>query len=199
MAGRLYTARYANIPHLHVHVQITRCGHTTAVSAQPRIPSNVPRPFPVLGVGSGHETSYRYTTTIAGKIFNYRRVVDQLDQKQGAADMEWNCSSNYWYEPCGHVVTGDLSIIRDVKQRNLIKKGPMYREQNNIDWKVNARNCKEAVSKYMRKWASRMEVDRRVLRDWEKTVHECIDKRVRSLTKQHVHKRKKHVLRNKVH
>ena len=29
----------------------------TAVSAQPRIPSNVPRPFPILGVWSGHETT----------------------------------------------------------------------------------------------------------------------------------------------
>ena len=125
-------------------------------------------------------------------------MVDQLNLKQGTADMECSCSSsNYRYEPCGHVVTGDLSIIRGVKLRNLIKKGPMYREQNNIDWNVNMRNCKEAVSKYMRKWASRMEVDRQVLRDWEKTVHECIDKRVRSLKKQHVNKRKKHVLRNK--
>ncbi len=34
----------------------------TAVSAQPRIPSNVPRPFPILGVGSGHETIHREST-----------------------------------------------------------------------------------------------------------------------------------------
>ena len=47
----------------------------------------------------------------------------------------------------GHVVTGDLSIIRDVKLRNLIKKGPTYREQNNIDWRVNVKNCKAAVTK----------------------------------------------------
>ena len=38
-----------------------------------------------------------------------------------------NCnSSNYKYEACGHIVTGDLNIIKDVKLRNLIKKGPTY-------------------------------------------------------------------------
>ena len=47
------------------------------------------------------------------------------------------------------------------------KKGPTYREQNNIDWKVNRRNCKEAVTKYMRIWARVAGADRRVLRDWE--------------------------------
>lgn len=49
----------------------------------------------------------------------------------------------------------------------------------------------------MRKWANRVEVD--ILRDWQKTVHECIEKRVWSLKQLHVNKRKKHVLRNKVH
>ena len=41
--------------------------------------------------------------------------------------------------------------------------------------------------------------DRRVLRDWEKTVHECIDERVRFLKQRRLNKRKKQVLRNKVH
>ena len=51
-------------------------------------------------------------------------------------------SSRYKYESCGHVVTGELSIIKDVKLRNLISKGPAYREQNSIDWKMNLKNCK---------------------------------------------------------
>ena len=75
------------------------------------------------------------------------------------------------YESCGHVVTGDLSIIKDVKLRNLISKGPAYREQNNIDWRVNLKNCKAAVSRYGKKWAKEANVDRCVLRDWEKTVY----------------------------
>ena len=33
----------------------------------------------------------------------------------------------------GHVVTGDLRVIKDAKVRELVNKGPSYREQNNID------------------------------------------------------------------
>ena len=101
-----------------------------------------------------------YTRTIAGKIFNNRRAVEELDMNNGTAGMECRCNSSpYKYEPCGHVVTGDLNIIEDIKLRNLIRKGPSCREQNNIDWKVNVKNCKEAVSRYTKKWATRADVD----------------------------------------
>ena len=42
-------------------------------------------------------------------------------------------------------------------------------------------------------------VDRQILRDWEETVHECIEQRVRCLKQRHVNRRKKHVLKNRVH
>ena len=101
---------------------------------------------------------YRHTRTRVYRTC--RKVVEDLDMDAGTAGMDCSCSSsNYKYEPCGHVVTGDLSIITDVKLRNLIKKGPTYREQNNIDWRVNVKNCKEAVTKYFRKWAKTMDVD----------------------------------------
>ena len=99
----------------------------------------------------------------------------------------WTCS--YWR----------FSIIRDVKLRNLIRKGPVFREQSNIDWEVNLKNCKASVSKYVKKWARIASVDRQVLRDWEETVHECIEQRVRCLKQRHVNRRKKHVLKNRVH
>ena len=51
--------------------------------------------------------------------------------------------------------------------KNLIKKGPSYREQNNIDWKVNEKTSKEADSRYYQKWAKAACVDKRVFRDWK--------------------------------
>ena len=63
--------------------------------------------------------SYTYTKTIAGKIFNHRKVVEELDMDNGTDDIKCSCSSSsYRYEPCGHIVTGDLSIIRDITLRN---------------------------------------------------------------------------------
>ena len=139
--------------------------------------------------------SYTYTKTIAGKIFNHRKVVEELDMDNGTDDIECSCSSSsYRYEPCGHIVTGDLSIIRDITLRNLIKKGPSYREQNNIDWKVNEKTSKEAVSRYHQKWAKAACVDKRVLRDWKEAMYSCIDERIKILQQLHLNKRKKQVL-----
>ena len=51
----------------------------------------------------------------------------------------------------------------------------------------------------MKKWARIASVDRQFLRDWEETVHECIEQRMRYLKQQHVNRRKKYVLKNRVH
>ena len=78
--------------------------------------------------------SFKYTKTISEKIFNQKKVVEDLDVDIGTRDMCSNCSTNkYCYSPVGHVVTGDLNIIKDAKLRSLIEKGPSYREQNCIN------------------------------------------------------------------
>ena len=149
------------------------------------IPNYLKGPPPIV--------SYTYTRTIGGKIFNNRRAVEELDVENGTEGMQCSCSSSeYKYDLCGHVLTGDLSIIRDVQLRNLIRKCPVFREQN---------NCKASVSKYVKKWARKPSVhaDRQVLRDWEETVHECIEQRVRCLKQRHINRRKKHVLKNRIH
>ena len=94
------------------------------------------------------------SNTIAGKIFNQKKVVKELDVNVGTRDMCCSCSqSRYCYTLVGHVVTGDLNILRDAKLRNLIEKGPSYREQNCIDWSITEKLFRETVVKYKRKWS----------------------------------------------
>ena len=144
--------------------------------------------------------SYTYTRTISGKIFNQKRVIEGLDFDIGTRDMSCNCStSKYCYEPVGHVITGDLTIIRDAKLRTLISKGPSYREQNCVNWKINREICTQAVAAYKRKWAKRERVDYRVLNKWEHTFNECIERRIRLLESKHMNKRRRHILRARRH
>ena len=91
--------------------------------------------------------SYSYTKTIASIVFNQKKVVEKLDFDSGTEDMQCDCSTcKYCYEPAGHVVTGDLSIIRDAMLRALVEKGPSCREQNSINWKINEDICRRAVA-----------------------------------------------------
>ena len=77
----------------------------------------------------------------------------------------------------------------------MIAKGPNYRDQNNINWNVNSKICKEAVSKYKVKWSKKVKVDRRMLNEWEITVHGCIDRRIQQLRPKHINK---HVFKDKL-
>ena len=144
--------------------------------------------------------SFRYTKTIAGKIFNQKKVVKGLDVNVGSNNVSCECvTSKYCYDPVGHVVTGDLTVIKDTKLRALIEKGPSYREQNYVDWRVTEKLCREAVSKYKRKWSRKENVVLSVLNEWECKVNECVKKRIASLRNKHINRRKGHILKKKRH
>ena len=99
---------------------------------------------------------YTYSKSIASKILNHNKVVEELDFDVGIKDMKCECrSSKFCYSPAGHIVTGDLKLIKDIKLRNMIDSQRNYREQNNINWNVNSKICKEAVSKYKVKWSNK--------------------------------------------
>ena len=126
--------------------------------------------------------------------------MEELEVDSGTKDMYCDCSkSKYCYEPAGHVITGDLTIVRDAKLRGLIEKGPSFREQNCINWSINESLCKEAVAKYKRKWSRKERVDIRALNEWECKVNECIEKRIRSLKSRHINRRSMHILRSRKH
>ena len=56
------------------------------------------------------------------------------------------------YQPYGHVITGHLSIIPNSKLRDLIAKGPKYREPCKVDWDKNLLLLCEAVDQYALQW-----------------------------------------------
>ena len=144
--------------------------------------------------------SYSYTRTISGRIFNQKSVVEELDLTRGTEGMCCDCSnSSYCYEPAGHVMTGDLTIIWDAKLRSLVRKGPSYREQNYIDWNINERLCREAVAKYKHRWSTREGVDVSAFNEWECKLNECIRRKIASLRKKCINKRTKHVLKSRKH
>ena len=76
--------------------------------------------------------SYSYTKTIAGKIFNFKQTINDLDFEVHVGTQNLSCSchdSLFRCDPVGHVVTGNLRIVENRKLRKLLSKGPSYREQ----------------------------------------------------------------------
>ena len=65
-------------------------------------------------------------------FFNHKAVIKDIDFSMKTFYMTCNCSSSrFLYAPAGHVITGNLDIVKNTELRNLINKGPSFREQNN--------------------------------------------------------------------
>ena len=139
--------------------------------------------------------SYSYTKTIAGKIFNFKQSIKDLDFEIGTTNLSCDCHvSDFRYEPVGHVVTGNLGIVENKKLRKLLSKGPSYREQNNINWDTNQKIIKKAVRAYKVQWAKKEKVDSRTLDEWECRIIETVQARTDRLRKKGKNQRKKYVL-----
>ena len=68
--------------------------------------------------------SYQYTNTVANKLFDFSSTLSNLDITNYLSNPQ-HCQCNtakFWYEPHGHVITGDLMVIENVKLRELVTK-----------------------------------------------------------------------------
>ena len=68
--------------------------------------------------------SYQYTNTVANKLFNFSSTLSNLDITNYLS-MPQHCQCNtskFCYKPHGHVITGDLMVIENVKLRELVAK-----------------------------------------------------------------------------
>ena len=124
--------------------------------------------------------SYTYTKTIANKIFNFSSTLSDLNYHQFHNNpSQCGCNtSSHLYQPYGHVITGDLSIIPNFKLRDLIAKSLKYREPCKVDWDKNLSLLCEAVDQYALQWAKREIVELSVLLSWREMVKEQTEERI---------------------
>ena len=90
-------------------------------------------------------------------------------------------TSSHLYQPYGHVITGDLFIIPNSKLRDLIAKGPKYRQPCKVEWDTNFSLSYEAVDQYALRWAKREMVEFPVLSSWKEMVKGQIEQRISKL------------------
>ena len=93
---------------------------------------------------------YSLGSTIRNKILNYKDTVQNIDTNDsdtfGTGLQTCNCSSSTFVDQNhGHVVAGDLRIIENSHLRDLIQKGPNYREPRTINWKRNRKTIEEGL------------------------------------------------------
>ena len=76
--------------------------------------------------------------TVASKLFNFAPALSNLNVSEYLSNPQ-TCQCNeskFCHELHGHVITGDLRVIENSKLRELIAKGPKYREPSRVNWKA---------------------------------------------------------------
>ncbi|KAK3104459.1 hypothetical protein FSP39_002438 [Pinctada imbricata] len=127
--------------------------------------------------------SYSYTPTVASKIYNYKRFLQCIDLSNPSLHpLPCECSSSdFNYSPCGHVITGDLSIVKNDKLRELLKKGPKYRESMSFTWNQNVKSIMDSCEEYARRWAKKEDVQLDTLSEWIKSIRGLLLSRINRL------------------
>ena len=127
--------------------------------------------------------SYSYARSVASKIFNNKASLQQINSE----DLSNNptpcsrCDSEFLYALYGHIVTGDLSIVRNQNLKDVLRKGPKYRELVLFSWHQNFDIIMDACEEYARRWAKKEDVEVDTLSEWVKSIASVLKRRIRRL------------------
>ena len=124
--------------------------------------------------------SYTYSRSIASKLFNYKQCLQDWRFTNHEYDSPpCSCSSSqFLYQPAGHIVTGDLNIVDNTCLRDLISKGPKYREPQKFSWKYNFKLIMDSIEEYTRSWAKQEDVELDILSEWVKSFKHLLKRRI---------------------
>ena len=89
--------------------------------------------------------------------------------------------SRFCYKPHGHVITGDLRVTENAKLRELVAKGPKYREPNRVHWKATETMFLESIDLYAKNWSKREQVELKYLSEWKDQLKELVADRISNL------------------
>ena len=130
---------------------------------------------------------YKFNNSIAGKLFNYKETLNDIGvQNFLNGRLQCECeTSPYKSDVHNHIITGDLTIIKDNELRNLIKKGPKYRLPQKIDWVKDRKEIEDLIDKYAEKWINKEKkgafntsISRGSLSSWKKSVMDQVDQKI---------------------
>jgi len=132
---------------------------------------------------------YSLSNTIRNKLFNYKDTINSIDtndvETHGTGIVRCDCqNSEYINEHHGHIITGDLRIIRNKKLRKLICKGPNYREPKTI----NLKKCRDGIALGLAEFVNKISSSCQNVRiedmlPWQNKILEKVDAKIISLVR----------------
>ena len=121
---------------------------------EPEVKSKLP---PEFRDDDSPSVVYSLSSTIRNKILNYKDTVSKIDindlETFGTGLHTCDCSSSEFVDHNHkHVLTGNLQLIQNTHLRELIQKGPNYREPRPVHWK----KCRDTIESGLENCSEKM-------------------------------------------
>jgi hypothetical protein len=123
---------------------------------------------------------------IRNKIFNYQQTVNDIDchdlQTFGTGIEECGCSESPFIDGHHkHILTGDLSIVKNNKLRKLFMKGPNFREPKPINFQKCYDVIETAIDHCIEKMILRKKINENELIPWKNMICKKVREKIDSL------------------
>ncbi len=108
---------------------------------------------------------FKYGEPYSRTLFNYSKVLNKLSISS-LCELEKVCkckNSPYLYAPAGHIVSGDLNIIKCKELRDVFSKGAKYRLPTPIDWSEVEASAIKAIGTYVRYLSKKYKINADVI------------------------------------
>lgn len=129
---------------------------------------------------------YTLNDSIQSKIFNHNHFVNNININSFLNNNAiYPCSCNgspFVDRHHGHILTGDLRIVKNNKLRKLIIKGPKYRENKGISWNKTKSSIKNSINDYIKAWCDKNGCNEQLFHQWKHKVLELVDIQIQQLS-----------------
>jgi hypothetical protein len=117
---------------------------------------------------------FSYVQPVRNEILNYKEVLESAAGVR-LEDIPCECAtSEHTDAVLGHILTGELSIVENRRLRELIAKGPKFRERRKLDFDKALEEVTKGLDDLILKWSAMKEIDIKTFQHWKNGILEGI-------------------------
>ena len=131
-------------------------------------------------------TSYAYDCSIGLRFCTHTKLLKNLQANQLQLELSKSCHcqnefADFLYAPAGHVITGDVRVVRNSQLRSIMSLGANYRLPKGVDADVVRDTAYEAVQALISKLPRSLKIAKANIDEFSARAYSIIDRRVQSL------------------
>ena len=144
---------------------------------------------------------YQLENPIRSNIFNHKKAVQNTDITSFLNDpttVPCNCTNSPFVdEHHGHIITGDLNIVENDQLKELLQKGPKYREPENINWENIKISLNQSLDDSIKAWGEKEGLAKEYFTQWKINVMQNIRQKITNVQTNFRERITKQVLQDK--